>query len=145
MAWKQPKTDWAGKSDADGNYIGDYFNADDYNRIKNNISELRTLANSVYYPEISIQDAGADKAVGDYLYADEINVLENNLDKICQGTIPKLAGKKKSYYENTATIDFVELNRIEKCCLDLYNNIVNQRDNGRYRLSFTLGTGRRGF
>lgn len=96
MAWKQPKTDWAGKSDADGNYTGDYFNADDYNRIKNNIAELCTLANSVYYPEISIQDADADKAVGDYLYADEINVLENNLDKICQGTIPKLAGKKKA-------------------------------------------------
>lgn len=144
MAWKQPKTDWVGKSDADGNYIGDYFNADDYNRIKNNITAICALANTVY-PTISLQSMGADKSTGDYLYADEINALEANLETICSKTLPKLAGKKKVYYDNTATIDFAELNRIEKCCLDLYNNIANQINGGRRRLAFTLGTGRGDF
>ena len=97
------------------------------------------------YPEFSIQDMGEDKNVGDYIYADEINLLENNLDTLCKNTIPSLAGKKKSYYENTATIDFAELNRIEKCCLDLWNCMMNQYLTGRYKLAFRLGTGRSGF
>lgn len=141
MAWKQPKTDWEGKSDSAGNYTGDYFNAEDYNRIKGNIETLRDLARELYL-DFRVQDMGTDKAVGDYLYADEINTMEENLDKICRNTIPVLAGKKKSYYENTATIDFAELNRIESCCLELYKNLTNQRDGGRYRLAFALGTGR---
>lgn len=141
MAWTQAKTDWAGDYDSAGNYTGDYFNAEDYNRIKNNIAEIRNLAVHVY-PDFSLKGMGADKAVGDYIYADEINLLENNLDTLCKNTIPGLAGKKKSYYENTATIDFAELNRIEKCCLDLWNCMMNQYLTGRYKLAFRLGTGR---
>ena len=141
MAWKQPKTDWAGKNDSAGNYSGDYFNASDYNRIKGNIEVLRDLAQDLYL-NFGVPDMGVDKTVGDYLYADEINAMENNLDIICRSTIPSLVGKKKNYYENTATIDFAELNRIESCCLELHKNLTNQRDGGRYRLVFTLGTGR---
>ena len=141
MAWKQPKTDWEGKSDSEGKYTGDYFNAEDYNRIKGNIEILRDLAWDLYL-RFGMQDMGSDKKVGDYLYADEINAMEENLDAICRNTIPDLAGKKKNYYENTAMIDFAELNRIESCCLELYKNLMNQRDGGRYQLAFTLGTGR---
>lgn len=144
MGWTQPKTDWAGGTDSSGNYTGDYFNVSDYNRIKNNIAEL--LENVArLYPEFKIQDMGADKNVGDYIYADEINILEDNLYTICKNTIPQLAGKKKTYYENTATIDFAELNRIEKCCLDLRDCIINQYAAGRYKLAFKLGTGRSRF
>ena len=80
MAWTQAKTDWAGGYDSAGNYTGDYFNAEDYNRIKNNIAEIRNLAVCVY-PDFSLKDMGADKVVGDYIYADEINLLENNLER----------------------------------------------------------------
>lgn len=139
MAWMQPKTDWDGSHDAAGNYTGDYFNASDYNRIKGNIAELRELAGELYM-EISTKDMGADKAVGDYLYADEINAIEDNLDTICRGTIPVLAGKKKNYFENTATMDFAELNRIESCCLNLHGHLINQAA-GRPRLSMILGKG----
>lgn len=144
MARTHAKTDWAGGYDSAGNYIGDYFNAEDYNWIKNYIVVIRNLAVQMY-PEFSIQDMGEDKNVGNYIYADEINLLENNLDTLCKNTIPSLAGKKKSYYENTATIDFAELNRIEKCCLDLWNCMMNQYLTGRYKLAFRLGTGRSGF
>ena len=41
MAWTTPKTDWYGTTDADGVYIGDRFNAADFNRIKNNLDFLR--------------------------------------------------------------------------------------------------------
>ena len=36
MAWQTPKTDWYGKV-IEGVYVGDRFNAVDYNRIKNNL------------------------------------------------------------------------------------------------------------
>lgn len=139
MAWMKPKTDWESSYDSSGNYTGDYFNFTDYNRIKNNLTELRNKA-VLLYPEFSLSSMGADKAAGDYLYADEINALEDNLDAICKNTLPALGGVKKTYYENTATINYVELNRIEQCCLNLYNNLVNQAQ-GRPVLSFVLGTG----
>ena len=37
MAWQTPKTDWYGSVSSDGTYIGDYFNYNDFNRIKNNL------------------------------------------------------------------------------------------------------------
>ena len=47
MAWITPKTDWYGEV-VDGVYVGDRFNASDYNRIKNNLSYLRELAVQMY-------------------------------------------------------------------------------------------------
>ena len=40
MEWITPKTDWAARKDAEGKYTGDYFNTEDYNRIKNKIEIL---------------------------------------------------------------------------------------------------------
>lgn len=139
MAWTQPKTNWVGETDDSGNYKGDYFNAKDYNRIKNNIIELRKMALELF-KNFEMPDMGADKKVGDYFYADEINRIEDNLETVCKKSIPALAGKKKSYAENTAMINFEELNRIEKCCLSLHDNLVNQAA-GKRRLSFVLGGG----
>ena len=45
MAWQTPKTDWHGAVDANGVYSGDRFNAADFNRIKNNLTYLRGVAN----------------------------------------------------------------------------------------------------
>ena len=41
MAWQQPKTDWK---------ESDYFNVEDYNRIKGNLNELHRMA-LVYWEE----------------------------------------------------------------------------------------------
>ena len=71
MAWITPKTDWYGEV-VDGVYVGDRFNASDYNRIKNNLSYLRELAVQMY-KEFSIHSIGADKTAKDFFYADEIN------------------------------------------------------------------------
>lgn len=132
MVWKQPKIDWL---------PSDFINVEDYNRIKNNLTTLHEMAAVLYLP-FAITDMGADKTVRDYPYADEINALEDNLELICKKTIPSLAGVKKTYYENTATINYIELNRIESCCLKLYDNLQNQAA-GRPRLAFVLGKGER--
>ena len=137
MAWQTPKTDWHGAIDSDGNYIGDRFNASDFNRIKNNLTYLRDLASRLY-DEFSIASLGGDRTPADYFYADEINQLEKNLDTINSNSLKRSYGTEQVYVDNGNTMDYVELNRLEGAILDLYNKLTNQY-NGRRNLTFMFG------
>lgn len=135
--WQTPKTDWYGAVDANGVYSGDRFNAADFNRIKNNLQELRDLAVRLY-DEFSIVSLGADKTVKDYFYADEINQLEANLNTINSKTLNLSYGSTPTYMENGNTMDFTELNRLEGAILDLYEKIKNQVE-GRRTFQWNFG------
>lgn len=137
MEWIAPKTDWAARTDDKGRYAGDYFNAADYNRIKNNLQYLRDIAVKLY-PDFDIADMGSDKGYADFPYADEINLIEDNLDTIADSTFHKDYGSKQVYMDNGAFIDYKELNRIEGATLDIYNKLSSQHE-GRRMLTFMLG------
>lgn len=137
MAWQTPKTDWHGAIDSEGDYIGDRFNASDFNRIKNNLTYLRDLASRLY-DEFSIASLGGDRTPADYFYADEINQLEKNLDTINSNSLKRSYGTAPVYVDNGNTMDYVELNRLEGAILDLYNKLTNQY-NGRRNLTFMFG------
>lgn len=126
--WVTPKTNWS---------KDDYFNATDFNRIKNNLVHLREMAIKLY-KEFNIQSVGADKTYKDYFYADEINLLENNLEKINQSTLNAAYGEKMIYRDNGNTMTHKELNRIESAIFDLYDKLSNQTE-GRRNLSFSFG------
>lgn len=143
MEWITPKTDWYGYTDGNGDYQGDRFNAEDYNRIKNNIQFLRDLAVKMYI-DFDIVNMGADKGYADYPYADEINLIESNLDAVASHTLQKSYGTRQIFTDNGAFIDFTELNRIESASLDLYNHLHSQYE-GRRMLVFMLGNGREVF
>lgn len=129
--WTEPKTDWRET---------DYFNIADYNRIKANLSHLRDMAVPLWQA-FALADMGADKTHNDYsFYADEINRFEDNLEAICVNTYPFAIGDKKTYHANSPFIDHGELNRIEKACLLIYNNLKGQADS-LSRLSFKLKGG----
>lgn len=129
--WQQPKTDWQ---------AGDYFNVQDYNRIKGNLNEIRTQALTLW-PDFVFEDMGADKTYQDYsFYADEINRFEANVDHICAGTFPFEVGDHQTFYDNQPFIGWQELNRIESACLKIYRNISGRAD-GIKRLAFTLNGG----
>ena len=129
--WQTPKTDWQ---------ESDFFNVEDYNRIKGNLNEIRAQA-VILWPEFSLEDMGADKTYEDYsLYADEINRFETNVGRICAGTYPFAVGNQKTFYDNQPFIDWQELNRIEEACRLIYSNIQS-RLNGRKILAFTLNGG----
>lgn len=136
MAWITPKTDWHGSSDADGNYIGDRFNAVDFNRIKNNLEHLREMAIALY-KEFSLVSLD-DKTPADYFYADEINHLESNLNTINNNTLKRSYGTTPQYVANGSTMDFTELNRLEGAILDLYSRLNHQAANRR-TLSWNFG------
>lgn len=129
--WQTPKTDWQ---------ESDFFNVEDYNRIKGNLNEIRAQA-VILWPEFSLEDMGADKTYEDYsFYADEINRFETNVGRICAGTYPFEVGNQKTFYDNQPFIDWQELNRIEEACRLIYSNIQS-RLNGRKILAFTLNGG----
>ena len=137
MAWETPKTNWQGYVDNNGNYIGDRFNASDFNRIKNNLEYLRDLAIKLY-DSFSIVSLGADKTPADYFYADEINALEENLNTINKKTLNMPYGTSPVYNANGNTMDFIELNRIEGAILDLYDKLTN-KSNGRRMFAWNFG------
>lgn len=138
MQWITPKTDWQIRKDADGKYIGDYFETGDYNRIKNNLQFLREFALRLY-PAFEIADMGEDRCEEDYLYADEVNLLEKNLERIAAGTFHPDYGEAPVFADNEAYINYVELNRIEGAMLNLYKNLTGQYE-GRRMLTFMLGS-----
>lgn len=137
MAWITPKTNWNGDTAADGTYIGDRFNAVDFNRIKNNLDYLRELAIKLY-DEFAINALGSDRTPADYFYADEINQLEENLTIINNNTLKRHYGTAPTYTNNGRTMDFTELNRLESAILDLYDRLTNQSE-GRRKFQWNFG------
>lgn len=141
MAWTTPKTDWYGAVDANGVYSGDRFNAEDFNRIKNNLQCLRDLAIKIY-KEFDIASVGDDKTVTDYFYADEINQLEENLNTINTHTMNLSYGATPVYMDNGNIMNFTELNRLESATLDLYEKIKNRIEGRRmFRWNFGIKGG----
>ncbi len=137
MAWSTPKTDWFGSTDSEGVYTGDRFDAVDFNRIKNNLEYLRTLAIKMY-DDFSINALGQDREYSDYFYADEINKLEENLVTINEHSLNRSYGTSPTYSDNTPVMDFTELNRLESAILDLYDRLTNQSD-GRRMFMWNFG------
>ena len=136
MAWSTPKTDWSGEF-VDGVYVGDKFNAVDFNRIKNNLAYLRELAIKMY-DEFDIHSLGDDRTPQDYFYADEINKLEENLVTINTNSLKRSYGEAPIYVDNGNVMDFKELNRLESATLDLYDRLTNEHD-GRRTLTWNFG------
>lgn len=110
MAWTAPKTTWTETS---------YFNASDYNRIKNNLVELR----SMLPVPIDFVVMGADKAVGDLFYADEVNKFWTNMGYICAAVDYSL-GEYRIYQPNEPIMFAAELNRLERTIADVYSMLV---------------------
>lgn len=121
----------------DGVYIGDRFNAVDFNRIKNNLEYLRELAIKMY-EEFSIQSLGSDRTPKDFFYADEINALEDNLKTINNNSLKRSYGNVPVYVDNGNTMDFKELNRLESAILDLYEKLTNEYE-GRRMFTWNFG------
>ena len=146
MPWITPKTDWKATYNGAGIYEADFFNVEDYNRIKNNLVYLKNLAKEL----IGVIDfpIGADKHLpidgspdwdNDNFFADEINMIEDGLETIDNAIKVLNHGEKQTFYENGLFIGYSELNRIERAELDIYEHLTDSIK-GKLRLSFRLGT-----
>lgn len=118
--WIDPKTDWT---------EDDFFNIEDYNRIRNNLLYLNDKCNEHFPPEFTI-DLGEEKTITDYYYASEFNAFEDCLESINNRSYKYDIGLKRLYTPLGLFIDYTELNRIERACLRLFN-MFEQIENGR--------------
>lgn len=135
MAWTKPKTDWSCMYDEWGKYLGDFFNAEDYNRIKNNIVYLYDLSKKLF-PHYALLDMGADKVYKDFLYAEEINKISLNIKQICIHA--GVSFTPALFNDNDNLFDYIWLNSAEEMLLKLYN-ILSAINGGRRQLKFELG------
>ena len=146
MAWITPKTNWKAAYDGVGEYIEDFFNIDDYNRIKNNLLYLREKGNELFglIPEFPVGEdkhypiAGSPDFDNDNFFADEINAIENGLETIDNSINLFNHGTKQIFYENGKFIDYNELNRIEGAELELYTYIMDSIA-GKSKLAIRFG------
>ena len=158
MPWTTAKTDWAIQPrDQYGRYNGDWFNWQDYERIRENIEYL---AETYYAPIAAMQSI--DQAVMAYpgytgytsgaaitdamRYAApvmvnlQINPIERNLDILADSIYrPDGYPATKTWAANGKTPTVADLNRYENCLLQIYNVMKNS---AAYRLAIRLGTKR---
>ena len=140
MNWITPKTDWTYEYDVAEDYLRDYLNIEDYNRIKNNLNYLQIIASDLF-PPYNFIVLGADKTYEDWWYADEFNKLEEVVEKLRKLTPPStqvLIGNRMTFFDNGKIIDYVELNRLENATLllhDYFDSIIR----GAFRTQFRAG------
>ena len=131
--WIEPKTDW--KSTDKVGFV-------DYNRIIGNLAYLKAYFDT-FFKDLTEVSLGEEKDVESLIYAREINVIEVALETLNAETFNFNIGETKEYMANRRTLDFNELNRIERALFLLHQTMVIQRENV-VRLAIKLG-GQKGF
>lgn len=115
--WQTPKTNWT---------RSDYFNVADWDRIRGNLEYLRDFA-VMFFDTFSLA-ATDTKTVTDWLYASDLNTLEQNLETININVGYLDIGVTKTFTPGGNSIDYIELNRIEKACVAIYQRLSGFTD-----------------
>ena len=120
-----PYTAWTIQYDSEGEYTGDFFNVDDYDRIKQNIEYLREYAYFLY-GGFTLRGMAA-VTVESYGYASTIDALDANLEAIAANTFrPPDMMPVKQWRGNQPPPGADDWNRIENTCLLLFEQFERQ-------------------
>ena len=120
-----PYTAWAIRYDSEGEYTGDFFNVEDYDRIKQNIEYLREYAYFLY-GGFTMRDMVA-VTVESYGYSSTIDALDANLEAIAANTFrPPDMLPVKQWRGNQPPPGPDDWNRIENTCLLLFEQFERQ-------------------
>lgn len=120
-----PYTAWTIQYDSEGEYTGDFFNVEDYDRIKQNIEYLREYAYFLY-GGFTLRGMVA-VTVESYGYASTIDALDANLEAIAANTFrsPDMLPVKQ-WRGNQPPPGADDWNRIENTCLLLFEQFERQ-------------------
>ena len=128
MGWITPKTNWVSS---------DYFNVEDYNRIRGNIQYVYEYALRLY--KVFGIDVMQERTLGDAVAAELLNHVEKNLDKIANNTYNLIEYRPgKTFEAGQPAWNYDDLNRIERNLL-LINTMLESQEAGLKRLAFELG------
>ena len=132
MAFITPKTDWKPT---------DFINYSDYNRIVNNLYELKELAYEVLNVGTSFRPMQNVDSFLDVPTAQMYNNIEQNLYVLSEATYKFPIGVGARFNPNSNYIDYTELNRIESAILKIYKTLIAQ-EAIRPHLAIQLGGGK---
>lgn len=120
-----PYTAWTIQYDSEGEYTGDFFNVEDYDRIKQNIEYLREYAYFLYGG--FTMRGMVTVTVESYGYASTIDALDANLEAIAANTFwPPDMLPVKQWRGNQPPPGADDWNRIENTCLLLFEQFERQ-------------------
>lgn len=120
-----PYTAWTIQYDSEGEYTGDFFNVEDYDRIKQNIEYLREYAYFLY-GGFTLRGMVA-VTVESYGYASTIDALDANLEAIAANTFrPPDMLPVKQWRGNQPPPGADDWNRIENTCLLFFEQFERQ-------------------
>ena len=165
MPWTTPKTDWAIQPrDQYGRYNGDWFNWQDYERIRENIEHLAELGRRLYWPFALEKMWTIDETVVAYpeytgytsgVITDamrysapvdvdkQINPIERNLDILADVIYrPVDFPATKTWLKNGSTPTFDDLNRWETVLLNLYDALGRSMS---FKMPTPMGLGKEVF
>lgn len=138
--WTAPKTNWVAT---------DYYNVEDYTRIRDNILWLKYLADNVitspsvitksYTYDVPELTEMPDKTIYDIPYSSVLNVIETNFATINENT-HDLTDSRNVFVGNGAFITYTQLNDLESQILLLHDWLLNDMSKAS-NLGFTLANG----
>ena len=112
----QPKTNWYGKTLSNGQYVGDYFNKEDYERIVSNINtNIRGFEDPCDTTEAFEYFSNGQITYNSIPSYVEFNKIYKNL-KIMADSLPSFLNvefTQKTFHANDPFLDFNDLNYIE--------------------------------
>lgn len=126
MSWQQPKTDWEARYDENGVYLGDYFEAVDYNRISDNSYYLAQMYLQLYLKLPGVSVIFYHPAEGEEASAGMFQSLENQLTFFAETGYDPGIPERKEWVVNQSAPTYDDINRIEKSQLMLYNMATRQ-------------------
>lgn len=145
MEWIEPKTDWKVEYDENGNYIGDYVNAEDVNRMINNLKNVAVRIRQTFF----------SKHVFDVEYLQDVirgNILNRIYFKSLQDTIEEMlvyiydieATKLFNQYiastmDNTVMLPTWEWYNAVERITKMLDNDIKRIQNDKRKLKYRLG------
>lgn len=129
MAWQEAKTDWSS---------GDYYNAEDLNRVENNTLEVARLIQQLVGVNVNLEATVTDRSYRSIEFADSLNRVERNLEKLSVLNLGKLKPLKTTW-QTGDIFSYKDAIRLENNLTILYSVLNENVANVNYCGTFSCG------
>lgn len=143
MEWIEPKTDWKVEYDENGNYIGDYVNAKDINRIINNLKIIAALIRQTFSDRLFDVDYLSNVNTGDIIYKVDFVKVQDTIGFMLTYIDDVEANKLFDLYvygmDNATMLPTWEWYNAVERITELLHDDMNRIQNSKRKLKYQFG------
>lgn len=145
MEWIEPKTDWKVEYDENGNYIGDYFNAEDVNRMINNLKNIAAQIRQILFSNHVFEvEYLPDVIRGDILNRVYFKSLQDTIESMLDYIYDIEATKLFNQYiantmDNTVMLPTWEWYNAVERITKMLDNDIKRIQNDKRKLKYQFG------